>query len=256
MPVPTHLKPLPLKQESHPSAQPHPLAQPHPNPASPVRHPHFEHHHQHQRVQLQHHHSHPQAPVPQPRSPHHREHQKTHETDPMLPNHSDHHHSPHSPHSPHHPSHHSTHHTHSHHPRPHSENQNQQTHSHPHHELTSFPVPPPKSPKSPTPLSKRLLYALTNKPTLSKTWEKRSFADQQKSAPLDGGQREELGVNLQEYSSPRSRPMSFYASPAEIAAFKPLPMVDPPYPSGDHQHPHSHAHAHSAPNFPAPPMRG
>lgn len=34
------------------------------------------------------------------------------------------------------------------------------------------------------PLSYKLIYALRNKPTLSRTWEKQSFVEEQKSAPL------------------------------------------------------------------------
>ncbi|KAK6903473.1 hypothetical protein L486_08460 [Kwoniella mangroviensis CBS 10435] len=255
MPVPTHLTPLPISQDSknnqtqHHHNPHHPLADPGSNPTSAMnpthqtqRHPHFEQQmHQH----------HPHQRDSHSRSPSHHEHPS--ETEPMLSStHSDRGHDRHPSHSAHpaHPAHHNhyNHHV---------------TSPHPlaHHDATtaqSLPIPPPKSPKSPkspTPLSKRLLYALTNKPTISKTWEKRSYADQQRSEPLDGSTNQGraemgMGMDLQEYSSPRSRPMSFYASPAEIAAFKPLPVVDHHYPSGD-----THAHAHSAPNLPVPPTR-
>ncbi|WVQ69523.1 uncharacterized protein L199_007743 [Kwoniella botswanensis] len=254
MPVPTHLKLLPLRQNSNNQTQHHhgpPFADSGSNPTSTMksthqtqRHPHFE-----QQIHQQY----PHQRDSHPRSPTHHEH--PHETEPMLPSESSHSHHSHQGHDRH-PSHpaHPTHHDHDH---------NHVNSHHPiaHHEATptqSLPVPPPKSPKSPkspTPLSKRLLFAFTNKPTISKTWEKRSYADQRRSAPLNGSMdqgREEMGMgmSLQEYSTPRSRPMSFYASPAEIAAFKPLPMVDPHYPTGD-----THAHAHSAPNLPVPPTR-
>ncbi|WWD21720.1 hypothetical protein CI109_106207 [Kwoniella shandongensis] len=112
------------------------------------------------------------------------------------------------------------------------------------------PIPPPKTPDTPTgtytPLSKRLFNALVNKPTLSRTWEKKSYADQQRSAPLDGEMDIEQG-QARGYRSPRSRPISFYASPAEIAAFRPLPMIE----TNGHVD-----HAHSAPVTPAAPTMG
>ncbi|OCF44810.1 hypothetical protein I317_01299 [Kwoniella heveanensis CBS 569] len=114
-------------------------------------------------------------------------------------------------------------------------------------DLASAPSPPPESPKSPASLSKRLLFALTHKAPISRTWEKRSFADQQKDAPQLGGRvghSHPAEYNLGDLDTPRSRPMSFYASPAEIAAFKPLPFVDGPHP-----------HHHSAPVTPAPSTR-
>ncbi|KAK8847632.1 hypothetical protein IAR55_005491 [Kwoniella newhampshirensis] len=108
--------------------------------------------------------------------------------------------------------------------------------------LTSAPEPPAKSSPVP-PLSKRLFQALVNKPTLSRTWEKRSYADQQRSAPV-GGQMDLEGGPNSEFQSPRPRPISFYASPADIAAFRPLPMVEG-YSEFDRGHP--------APATPAPP---
>ncbi|OWZ61565.1 hypothetical protein AYX15_06244 [Cryptococcus neoformans] len=93
------------------------------------------------------------------------------------------------------------------------------------------PPPPLKDPSPPPPLSKRLFNAIVHKPTLSRTWEKKSFVDEQKSAPaiIGGDESLERGNDLDGLtSSPsfaRSRPVSLYASPAEIAAFKPLPLM-------------------------------
>ncbi|WVR04830.1 hypothetical protein IAU60_001842 [Kwoniella sp. DSM 27419] len=77
-----------------------------------------------------------------------------------------------------------------------------------------------------TPLSKRLFLALSHKPTLSRTWAKRSYIEEQRSAPLVGSPHaRDDDINLDPRASPRSRPMSFYASPADIAAFRSLPVV-------------------------------
>lgn len=61
------------------------------------------------------------------------------------------------------------------------------------------PAPPPKTPSSPLPFSKRLFHALVHKPTLSRTWEKKTFVDEQKSAPViigGGGGSLERGDDL------------------------------------------------------------
>ncbi|WVQ75841.1 hypothetical protein IAR50_005474 [Cryptococcus sp. DSM 104548] len=106
------------------------------------------------------------------------------------------------------------------------------------------PAPPPKAaaraPTSPTtlgargggehlPLSKRLFHALVNKPRLSKTWEKESFGDEMKSAPASLSEHEGLGRRevgpREDYASSRSRPTSLYASPADLASFRPLPLM-------------------------------
>ncbi|XAO24602.1 hypothetical protein I312_103407 [Cryptococcus bacillisporus CA1280] len=98
------------------------------------------------------------------------------------------------------------------------------------------PASPTKNPSSPAvPLSKRLFHAFVHKPTLSRTWEKKSFMDEgKKSAPAvmgGGASLHDLDGCLgsppakSEYRCSRSRPMSLYASPAEIAAFKPLPLM-------------------------------
>ncbi|WVQ98297.1 hypothetical protein IAU59_005420 [Kwoniella sp. CBS 9459] len=115
-------------------------------------------------------------------------------------------------------------------------------------DTNSAPAPQPKSPKSPTSMSKRLLFALTHKAPISRTWEKKSFTDHQGAIPrLEGrvGNADPAEYDLGDLNTPRSRPMSFYASPAEIAAFKPLPFVEGP-----------HQHHHSAPVTPAPTARG
>ncbi|KIR26313.1 hypothetical protein I309_04828 [Cryptococcus deuterogattii LA55] len=58
----------------------------------------------------------------------------------------------------------------------------------------SPPPPPTKNPSSPAvPLSKRLFHAFVHKPTLSRTWEKKSFMDdEKKSAPPSMGGGESL----------------------------------------------------------------
>ncbi|ODN79469.1 hypothetical protein L202_03443 [Cryptococcus amylolentus CBS 6039] len=101
------------------------------------------------------------------------------------------------------------------------------------------PAPPPKTaataPTTPAsggeqiPLSKRLFHTLVNKPKLSKTWEKKSFTDELRSAPAALGEstrRGRTGVEPGEgFASPRSRPTSLYASPADLASFRPLPLM-------------------------------
>ncbi|KAE8540485.1 hypothetical protein D1P53_003431 [Cryptococcus gattii VGV] len=107
----------------------------------------------------------------------------------------------------------------------------------------SPPPPSTKNPSSPAlPFSKRLFHAFVHKPTLSRTWEKKSFMDdEKKSAPaaMGGGPNLERddhdldsdgclaspSAKSKSKSRCRSRPMSLYAFPAEIAAFKPLPLM-------------------------------
>ncbi|WVF69550.1 hypothetical protein IAT40_004328 [Kwoniella sp. CBS 6097] len=260
-----------LDNSNNTSSKPQPQPQPlhtiplhRSNPTSPTRH-HHSHHHPDQSGPVQHHggssatqphspryqesdslhktqvhrdvHQHRHHDTHHPLSPNHQsqthnnnhrqQHKHAHETDPMLSPQRGSRELPSHPHSHHH-----------HHPYPHPP---QEAHIDPRHnhvmgepdsptnavaaeptgDTSSGPAPPPKSPKSPTSLSKRLLFALTHKAPISRTWEKKAL------------------------NTPRSRPMSFYASPAEIAAFKPLPLVDGPHP-----------HHHSAPVTPAPSARG
>lgn len=56
-------------------------------------------------------------------------------------------------------------------------------------ETAASSPPPPPSPSSPAlPFSKRLFHAFAHKPTLSRTWEKKSFMDdEKKSAPAAMG---------------------------------------------------------------------
>lgn len=67
-------------------------------------------------------------------------------------------------------------------------------------EVPAPPPPPPplKDPSPPPPLSKRLFNAIVHKPTLSRTWEKKSFVDEQKSAPaiIGGDESLERGNDL------------------------------------------------------------
>ncbi|WVQ79820.1 hypothetical protein IAT38_001920 [Cryptococcus sp. DSM 104549] len=224
--------------------QQHPLASP---PTSP-RHPHYASHHPERAV----YHSPPHSP-PAHRQEHYRhqhqhQHQYSHshshqhqrgeshgghpgETDPML------HHS----HGPAYPS--PTHPPHTHAPAHHAILPVADPDTDPDTEILGTsgdtgvpPAPPPKSPKDSAPLSRRLFHALVHKPTLSRTWEKKGFMEEQgaRSAPVGGEIDLERG-GLGEYASPRSRPMSLYASPAEIAAFRPLPlMMDVPEHSERH----------------------
>nr|XP_018265221.1 uncharacterized protein I303_01581 [Kwoniella dejecticola CBS 10117]OBR87379.1 hypothetical protein I303_01581 [Kwoniella dejecticola CBS 10117] len=258
MPIPTHLKPLPTPYEADgpvpahrdndhrqhhrhghghdhgAHGETHPLA--HSEPLSPVhqahlpqRHTHFEPHHHHQR-----HHSRGEREGKtrsRPQSPHRLEHEP-HETVPMLQQ--EHHHGNHSHHHRSQPS--------ADRSDPHVHHQaNQQLHAeHPHAAQgeASHLSPPgsPRTPKSPTPLSKRLLWALTNKPTLSKTWEKRSYADQMKTAPMQLGNTSDR-LSAHGHGKENS-PMSLQES---------LPFVE--------GYPHEGSHAHSAPNLPAPAAR-
>ncbi|WRT64539.1 uncharacterized protein IL334_001471 [Kwoniella shivajii] len=255
MPIPTHMRPLPLLPQFNNRdavGHPHPLADPIRGSMSPTspnrqsqshaspRNTNFEDNHNH--------HNHHQTPIEHP-LPARPQDDHSQESDPILPppshqQHRQHHHVdlPQSPTSPRDGLHHNQYDRHS-----AIRNSAVHDHAHPYNTEQSLPAPPPKSPKSPTTLSKRLLTALASKPTISKTWEKKSYTDQLGSnAPLDD--RFSRGdVNLQEYSSLKSRPISFYASPAEIAAFKPLPLVEGHFP---------HEHAHSTPPLPASPMRG
>ncbi|WWC86653.1 uncharacterized protein L201_001530 [Kwoniella dendrophila CBS 6074] len=263
MPIPTHMKPLPLPKDTIPNPEDrnldHPLAPQ--NPTSPTHKIHKVHKHQLPERHRQAHQHHlkkdsrlsqrQHQSQSQPQSPNRNEHDvHSNETDRMLPFSAVH---PHNPHQQDAQSH-------------HSHVTEEHTHEQDTTNTSSLPTLPPKSPVSPkspsspsayTPLSKRLLLALTNKPKLSKTWENRSYAEQQRSAPLDAEMmspgRAELGMDLHEYSSPRSRPISFYASPAEIAAFQPLPMVDHDLSYPDETHQHHHHQSHSAPNLPAQP---
>lgn len=56
-------------------------------------------------------------------------------------------------------------------------------------ETAASSPPPPPSPSFPgLPFSKRLFHAFAHKPTLSRTWEKKSFMDdEKKSAPAAMG---------------------------------------------------------------------
>ncbi|WVN90975.1 uncharacterized protein L203_106220 [Cryptococcus depauperatus CBS 7841] len=88
------------------------------------------------------------------------------------------------------------------------------------------PLPPSKSrEESPKGMSKKLYQALLSKPKLSRTWEKKSFAEElegmQHTPPSSGD-----SDGFPQYLSPRGRPASLYTSPAEFAAFRPLPMVE------------------------------
>ncbi|ORX35907.1 hypothetical protein BD324DRAFT_651821 [Kockovaella imperatae] len=75
------------------------------------------------------------------------------------------------------------------------------------------------------------LLALKSKPTLSRTWEKRSFVEEQMSAPLSLSQQPVNGPfqGRQEMQMPSSsRPTSLYASPSALAAFRTLPPHSAP----------------------------
>ncbi|WWC68193.1 uncharacterized protein I206_102116 [Kwoniella pini CBS 10737] len=101
------------------------------------------------------------------------------------------------------------------------------------------------SPKSSNSLFQKLLNTLLNEPTISKTWEKKIYTtdDSFKVNPLvkvnnelnrknqfkNSNSNSNLNINSKSdhYTSTQfnSRPISFYASPAELASFKPLPNI-------------------------------
>ncbi|KAK1921807.1 hypothetical protein DB88DRAFT_499269 [Papiliotrema laurentii] len=77
-------------------------------------------------------------------------------------------------------------------------------------------------------LSHRLVLALKSKPTLTRTWEKKTFTAELRTAPLGDSIQGTIVEDLA--GTPPSRPTSLYASPEALRTFRPLPRTAPTSP--------------------------